>query len=77
MRTAWRPARPCESQTKPRLRLEAFQRERLGSTSSSALSDAPNQAPRVAAIWSTEVVGNSRPWPTSSGPLLAIAGALP
>ena len=50
MRTAWRLARPCESQTKPRLRLEASQRERLGSTSSSALSDAPNQLASVAAI---------------------------
>jgi len=37
----------------------------------------PNHVPSVAAYWSTEVLGSIRPWPTSSGPLLATTGALP
>ena len=41
------------------------------------LSETPIHLPRVAASWSTEVVGIRRPWPTSSGPLLATTGAVP
>ena len=65
------------AQTKPRLRWLAFQCARFGSTVSKSLSLMPNHLPSVAAYWSTEVLGSNRPWPTSSGPLLATAGALP
>jgi len=37
----------------------------------------PNHRLSGAAYWSTEVLGNSRPCPTPSGPLLAITGAVP
>src|SRR5688572_21034060 len=67
------------SQTKPRLRAEP-KLCRFGSTASSALGSAPNQASSVAAYWSTEVVGIQRPCcshestPTSSGPPSASVG---
>src|SRR5258708_3521766 len=37
----------------------------------------PNQLARVAPYWSTESAGSRRPWPTSSGPLLATIGGGP
>ena len=63
--------------TKANCRAEASKFLRLGNTSSNWLADSPNQLPSVAAIWSTAIVGSSRPWPTSSGPLWAITGATP
>jgi hypothetical protein len=37
----------------------------------------PIQRASVAASWSTAVVGSSRPWPTSSGPLTLTEGSWP
>ncbi len=49
----------------------------LGATGDISLSLTPNQRARVAAYWSTEVLGSSRPWPTSSGPFSRASGAVP
>jgi antitoxin HicB len=48
-----------------------------GTTLARSDSATPNQLASVAPNWSTEVVGSSRPWPTSSGPLIATAGGVP
>jgi len=65
------------AQTKPRLRCDASQFARLGSTVSRSESLMPSHLPIVAAYWSTDVDGSRRPWPTSSGPSLATTGGVP
>ena len=62
-------------QTNPRLRFEKL--PMCGTTMGKLLSEMPSQLASVAPNWSTDVLGSKRPWPTSSGPLTAIAGALP
>lgn len=70
-------AAPVHSYTNPRSRCDTFQFAKFGRTVSRSASLMPNHFPRVAAYWSTEVLGIRRPWPMSSGPLFAISGALP
>jgi hypothetical protein len=49
----------------------------FGTMSGRSVVLAPNQAASVAANWSTDVLGRSRPWPTLSGPVTSMAGARP
>jgi hypothetical protein len=55
----------------------ALKAPRLGKTSPMSLADTPNQRAKVAAYWSTEVVGMVRPEPTSSLLFKPMIGNLP